>query len=82
MSECEIIQSVFAINCDLFDQGWNDGEVQLEYMTDGYVTLVKFLGCNLYNSESDTWEEDFPTFENFIRTRVNELISFVKEIKV
>lgn len=40
--------------------GYEDGSVQFEYQTNGWCSVIKFLGVVLYSSEDDyrEWDED------------------------
>lgn len=80
----ELIKAVSDINQVLYDQGFNDGEIELIYSTNSYVETVEFLGCVIFNSECHYWGEDsgFIDAEDLIRTRIKELINHIKDIEV
>lgn len=79
----QLLEAVININIYLSDQGMDDGEVSLIYSSDGFVEIVKFLGCQIYNSQVDVIEEgEFSSVDDYLRCRVNELISYIKNIEV
>lgn len=78
---------VNSLNNELFNFGFDDGEIEFSYTTNGYVSIVEFLGVTVYNSEVDDrdWDEELDdyevTIEQSIRYRSNDLLKALKELR-
>lgn len=54
----DLYQVIQSLNDKLYNEGFQDGDIQFTYSSNGYVEIIEFLGVTLYNSEDDDREWD------------------------
>lgn len=91
-SSKKILDVVFKLNQEIFDQ-LDEGEYEELYpdlftlTSDGKGDIVKFMNVPLWNSE---FEErvfsveagDYEPLENFLRSKVNKLLTVIKKVQL
>lgn len=79
---------VFQLGCEIVDQTGND-ELSVVLSTNGFGTVVEFLGVTIWSSEDDERSfvddghmEDYEPLEPFIREQINKMVKTLAKIKL
>jgi len=83
----EAINAVRRINEEIYDQIEEDEGFQLEFLTNGFCSGIKFLGDIIWNEDDnerkyDEEEDEYEPMEGFLRRQINEILKKTANIEV
>jgi hypothetical protein len=86
MKSWDIINIVSNLNNEIYEQIENNEMNYLDYLTDGYVEIIEFIGYPIWNSEDDNrkWINDHERedLETYLRNEITNLIQKLNTINL